>query len=400
MLDLLAVVLPALLAAGPSAGPCRGLTDTEKLGRHIFFDASLSEPPGQSCATCHAPQAGFTGETSRINATTAVYPGAAATRFGNRKPPSAAYATDAPVLHVDAQEGIFVGGNFWDGRATGEKLGNPAADQAQGPFLNPVEQNLPSAAAVVAKVCSASYAPLFLEVWGADACADAGAAYDRIARSIAAYEASPEVNAFSSRYDAWAGGTGTLTTQELRGVALFHGKAKCASCHPAPFFTDYTYDNLGIPRNPRNPFYRADSAVNPAGAAWVDPGLAGFLETRPEWAGAAAESRGKHRVPTLRNVDKRPSKGFVKSYGHNGTFRSLEELVHFYNTRDVLPRCRPDFGGDAGRTCWPAPEIPENVNAEELGDLRLTPAEEADVVAFLRTLSDRGPGRRRGRCEP
>jgi cytochrome c peroxidase len=402
---LLAAVLPLLAAgvarvpvaegAGP-AGPCRGLSDLEKLGREIFFDASLSEPKGQSCATCHAPATGFTGESSQVNASTAVYPGAVPTRFGNRKPPSAAYAS-APVFHLDAEEGIFVGGNFWDGRATGEKLGNPVADQAQGPFLNPVEHNLPNAAAVVKRVCAAKYAPLFQQVFGPDACADPAAAYDRIAKAIAAYEESPDVSAFSSRFDAFAAGNGTLTARELRGMRLFHGKAKCADCHPPPFFTDHTYDNLGLPRNPANPFY-AQAAHNPAGKAWVDPGLAGFLETRPEWAASAAANRGKHRVPTLRNVDKRPSKGFVKVYGHNGSFRTLEAIVHFYNTRDTLPRCPPDAAG-AGKTCWPAPEVAENVNTEELGNLGLTATEEAEVVAFLRTLSDRGPGRRRG-CVP
>jgi len=79
-------------------------------------------------------------------------------------------------------------------------------------------------------------------------------------------------------------------------------------------------------------------------------------------------------VPTLRNVDLRPSDGFVKAYGHNGYFKSLEEIVHFYNTRDVEP--------------WPAPEVPLNVNSAELGNLGLTASQEADLVAFMKTLSD------------
>ena len=83
---------------------------------------------------------------------------------------------------------------------------------------------------------------------------------------------------------------------------------------------------------------------------------------------------GKHKVPSLRNVDLRPYPGFVKAYGHNGYFKSLEDIVHFYNTRDVQN--------------WPPPEVAVNVNTAELGNLGLTPAEEADVVAFLKTLSD------------
>jgi len=104
----------------------------------------------------------------------------------------------------------------------------------------------------------------------------------------------------------------------------------------------------------------------------VDPGLASTLEALPQYARLAPSNLGKHRVPTLRNVDKRPHPGFVKAYGHNGYFKSLEAVVHFYNTRDVLP----------------PPEVVANMNREELGDLKLNPVEEAALVAFLRTLSD------------
>jgi cytochrome c peroxidase len=83
---------------------------------------------------------------------------------------------------------------------------------------------------------------------------------------------------------------------------------------------------------------------------------------------------GKQKVPTLRNVAKAPWLGFVKAYTHNGYFKNLEDIVHFYNTRDVEP--------------WPPPEVPFNVNTDELGNLGLTPAEEAAVVAFLKTLTD------------
>ena len=93
------------------------------------------------------------------------------------------------------------------------------------------------------------------------------------------------------------------------------------------------------------------------------------------------------KVPTLRNVDKRPYPGFVKAFGHNGYFKSLEEIVHFYNTRDVLPTCAHGSPGEKV-TCWPAPEYPWNVNTAELGNLGLSPAEEAAIVEFLKTLSD------------
>ncbi len=363
------------------------LTDTEHLGRHLFFDTNLSEPRGQACASCHGADVGFTGPSAAVNKTTVVYPGAVPTRFGNRKPPAAAYAPSAPLFALDPSTGTFTGGNFWDGRATGEKLGNPAADQAQGPFLNPLEQNNPSAAAVVAKVCTSSYASLFLKVWGNDGCADTTRAYDFIALSIAAYEASSEVSAFSSKYDAWKAGRAKLSDPERRGLALFQGKAKCANCHVPPLFTDFSFDNLGVPKNPSNPFY-SETDVNPAGEAWIDPGLGGFLATRPEWASLAGANMGKQQVPTLRNVDKRPRPSFVKAFAHNGYFKSLKSIVHFYNTRDVLPTCSAVAVAAAGRNCWPAPEVSENVNRKELGNLGLSVHEEDDLVAFLETLSD------------
>ncbi|WP_235216983.1 cytochrome-c peroxidase [Archangium violaceum] len=382
-------------AAGDSEERVR-LTPVERLGKLLFFDRGLSEPSGQACAVCHGPSVGWTGPELLINATGSVYEGAVKGRFGNRKPPSSAYATPAPILHLkDARKALFVGGNFWDGRATGEELGNPAADQAQGPFLNPVEQNNPSEAVVVAKVCRGPYASLFRSVYGSSICQNVARAYDAIALAIAAYEDSPEVNAFTSKYDAWLAGRAELSSQERWGLRLFEGKALCANCHPSqpgprgkpPLFTDFTYDNLGVPRNLLNPWYW-QREFNPLGPFWVDYGLGAFLQTREEWRPFARGNLGKVKVPTLRNVDKRPYPGFIKAYGHNGYFKSLESIVHFYNTRDVLPVCLPEFPGTPGEDCWPPPEVGLNLNTDELGNLGLTPQEEAAIVAFLRTLSD------------
>ena len=365
-------------------------TAKETLGKLIFFDENLSLNSNQSCATCHAPEAGWTGPTSFINEHGAVYEGSIPGAFGDRKPPSSAYATQSPILHVD-KKGVFVGGNFWDGRATGERLGSPAAEQALGPFLNPMEQALPSAAEVVTRVCASSYASLFTAVWGADACSDKDA-YDYIGLSIAAYEASPEVNAFTAKYDWSMQGKAKLTQLERRGFALFQGKGKCSKCHVsegrAPLFTDYTYDNLGIPKNPENPATIANSS-------WADPGLGGFLATRTDYATYAEANMGKHKVPTLRNVDLRPSDETVKAYGHNGYFKTLEGIVHFYNTRDVLPACPGDGtpyteAQALDAKCWPAPEVEANLNTRELGNLGLSADEEAAIVAFLKTLSDDG----------
>jgi cytochrome c peroxidase len=370
-----------------SAGAALALTDVEQLGKNLFFDQNLSVNYNQSCATCHGPGAGWTGPDSMTNSYGAVYEGSIPGSFGDRKPPSAAYATQSPILSVD-RKGLFTGGNFWDGRATGEILGNPAAEQAKGPFLNPVEQALPSAAELVARVCSSTYGYLFRQVWGMAVCDPAGVpmAYDNIGYSIAAYEASPEVNAFTSKFDLAGKGKAKLSKLEQRGRALFHGKGKCSACHSAngrkPLFTDYSFDNLGLPKNPENPVY----STNPA---FVDPGLGGFLASRTDYASFADANLGKHKVPTLRNVALAPA-GVVKAYGHNGYFKTLAGIVNFYNTRDVKPACPGQYTEEqaVAAGCWPAPEVSDNLNTAELGDLGLTPADEAAIVAFLKAMSD------------
>lgn len=373
------------------------LSGQEQLGKKIFFDKNLSINGNQSCASCHAPNAGWTGAESAINAGTVVYEGSITGRFGNRKPPSSAYASTSPVFHYDQKGDMFIGGNFWDGRATGERLGNPAAEQAQGPFLNPLEQALSSAKDVIVKICDSTYSNLFRSVCGQSACDinNWSSSYDCVGLSIAAYEGSTESNAFSSKFDAFKNGKAKFTKSENKGFGIFMGKGKCNKCHviengrkkgPA-LFTDYSFDNLGIPRYLANPFYLADPAFNPDGINWIDPGLGGFLKSRPDYAALADVNNGKHKVPTLRNVDKRPNPMFVKAYGHNGYFKSLKEIVHFYNTRDVLRTCNP---GDTGEkvTCWPSPEVPENVNTAELGNLGLSEADENALVDFMKTLTD------------
>lgn len=400
------------LATAPMNGS--GLPFSEELatlGDKIFDDVNLSINRNQGCNACHLSEWGFTGPDDAINRGGAVYEGSIAGRFGDRKPPSSAYSTLSPVFYFSHRAGgLFVGGNFWDGRATGEKLGNPAADQAQGPFLNSVEQGLRDSACVVHRVSIADYAPLYKQLWGNniatitfpadidDLCSVEGPRlnvdaenrakieqeYDNIAISIAVYEESH--NLFSSKFDAIRKGLYRFSAAERRGFALFQGKGKCAQCHTsegqrAPF-TDQTYDNLGVPKNPENPIY----LLNPD---FADEGLGGFLANRPEWAAYAPGERGKMRVPTLRNVDLRPFDGAVKAYMHNGVFKSLEEVVRFVNTRDVLPVCASAaLRSDWGKFCWPASEVAENVNTSELGNLGLTREEEADLVAFLKTLSD------------
>lgn len=396
----------------------------EELGEAIFFDTRLSLHANQACAVCHAPDVGYSGPELLANLSGSIYEGSVEHRFGNRRAPQSSYNVFAPVFtRLDDQ---FVGGTFWDGRATGWALGSPAADQAGAPFLNPVEQALPSGAAVVDHVCHAEYKIAFKWLWGAGACTDSARGFAAVAQSIVAFEQSPMASPFRSKYDAYLQGQATLTQLEAEGLALFNGAGRCANCHvldvpeglPGPLFTDFTYDNIGVPRNLDNPFYFMDGVeidgepINPLGFAWIDPGLGGHIErlaADDEWrnlphvpdemlqlsaeelAILAQSERGKHKVPSVRNVDLRPYPSFPKAYTHNGYFKTLAGLVHFYNTRDLLPACAGDFPEAVALElgCWPPPEVAENVNTEEMGDLGLSPEEEAAIVAFLGTLSDR-----------
>jgi cytochrome c peroxidase len=425
-----------------AAPPGNQIQQIELLGKLMLYDKQLSVNRNEACAFCHTPETGFTGPVSELNRTTASYPGSVRTRFSNRKPQSHAYAPLSPVLHYNPGQRDLVGGNFWDMRATGRRLGNPAAEQAEGPPTNPVEMGLPDIACAVYRASQRPYRALFESVWGQQAfalawprdvelvCArpgpppasapmpvqlsplDRGRAsvtFDQMAQSIAGYEASAEVTQFTSKYDAVLSGKAQFTTQEKVGYELFRGKAQCNACHrdggPSedPLFTDFTASNIGTPPNPRLPYYaegQPDSlgyVANPAGSSFVDRGVGDFLTeghllSQPSavdqrWVKLAPDNQARFQVPTLRNVDKRPYPGFVKAYMHNGYFTSLKSIVHFYNTRDVLPRCQSHDVGD-GTNCWPAPESTENMNKSRVGRLGLSDAEEDAIVSFMQTLTD------------
>lgn len=426
----------------PAQAQDSGAENMVALGKALFFDTNLSVNGTQSCAACHAPQVGFTGPDSLVNAGGAVYLGALEDRFGNRKPPASSYAGYSPNLHYDEEAGGWVGGMFWDGRATGWTLGDPLAEQAQGPFLNPLEQAMPNARLLCLRVAGSSYADLFRKVWGADSlnCVkDVSGVYERIGRSIAAYERSGEVNSYTSKFDLFwdnakaagkdvtkikcgmgggmgggamgcpGGGTDPnrwtmyrnlgLNDSELLGLAVFNDRADCASCHTLeagpdgyPLFTDFSYDNLGIPKNPENPFYLMPKKWNPDGANWVDYGLGGYLKSAGYSSDVYEPEMGKFKVPTLRNVDLRPSADFVKAYGHNGYFKSLEDIVFFYHWRAMMDNGGCMGGGMGGgmmnceemMSMFPPPEVDANRAA-----LSMFPRPQVDnIVAFLKTLSD------------
>jgi cytochrome c peroxidase len=328
------------------------------LGRTLFFDTNLSNPKGQSCASCHSPSTSFSDPFHNM-----ISPGAVKGLAGNRNAPMASYTMFFPRFHYSVEDTTYEGGLFWDGRA------NSLEDQARKPFVNPLEMNNPDLNTVVLKVQTASYYPLYKKIYGQ--ITNPGTAINNIVDAIATFERSPELNPFTSKFDYYLKGQAKLTEQELKGLTLFNdpAKSKCANCHlttPDPasgkiLFTDFTYNSDGVPRNPLNPFYQIPKQYNPEGKDYRDLGLGAILNDRT--------LDGNFRVSSLRNI------ALTAPYFHNGVFNTLEEVVHFYNVRDV-----PGSGF--------IPEVADNVDTEETGNLHLTAKEEAAIVAFMKTLTD------------
>lgn len=337
----------------------RLLNEKQALGKQIFFDSNLSEPAGQSCASCHLPSAGFADPDSEIPVSRGVDP----TKFGNRNTPSIAYSAFSPEFHFDPEEGIFFGGQFLDGRAATQQ------DQAKQPLLNPLEMANADIVSLMEKVRRSTYANDFKLIYGDNIFNNTEAAFDSLADAIAAFEQSSEVNPFSSKFDLFNAGDATLSDQELRGLNLFNrpDKGNCAACHPSSsddpsipaLFTDFSYDNLGTPANPNSPFLNQSTEANPEGSSFVDFGLGGKLALNTE--------NGKFKVPSLRNIN------LTAPYMHNGVFNTLREVLDFYSDRD---------------SDGVIPEVAENVNHDELGALNLSSAEKTDIIAFLKTLTD------------
>lgn len=347
------------LLLGSAAGALAG-TAEENLGQRLYFDNNLSLNQNQSCADCHLPAAGFADPMNvRDPWNSVVSLGSDITLNGGRNSPTSGYAAFIPIFNNTAP---YAGGQFWDGRADTLK------DQAMGPLLNPVEMAMPDETAVIAAIADPAnknykqYVKLFASVYGIDLTTldlnnspQVLNAYDKTAQAIAVFEQSNRFGKFSSKYDYYLAGQSRLTDQELNGLNLF--AANCAACHPntavrnadgtivPPLLSDYSYANLGIPKS-----------MNPLIADFpVDLGLGGRLDIE--------EENGKFRVQSLRNIPLTPP------YGHNGYFPTLEGIVAFLNNRTG------------------APEVAENVTPT-VGNLGLTPQEESDLVAFLKTLSD------------
>lgn len=365
-------------AADPPAAS--SLSEVAQVGEAIFHDTSLSASGRMSCATCHAPERGHASPF----ATPVAFGGANLDQPGTRTTPSLRYLRFNRAFELP-DGGVPSGGFDWDGRASSLQ------EQAAGPFLNPVEMANRDAADVVARLAAAPYAPRFVALFGAAILQDPQAAFERMTFALQQFQReAPEFAPFTSKFDAVAAGRASFTPQEANGLALFNrpDKGNCALCHPstkpdnapAALFTSFRYANLGVPRNPA-------IAAN-RDPAFFDGGLCGG--TRTDLA-ARTDLCGEFKVPSLRNVALRTR------FMHNGVFDSLAQVVRFYARRDTDPQLFYPPGPTGAPVAFDdlPPELRTNVlaglapfNRAPGQQPALTDAEVADVVAFLRTLTD------------
>ena len=432
---------PAVASSGASTGTsATTLSLMAQVGQKAFVDTTLSGGRNMSCASCHSPQYAY-GPPNSLS----VQLGSDPTRAGARAVPSLRYK-DATPPYADLAEnpdGVTLsapgGGFMWDGRAA------TLADQVGMPLLNPLEMNAASKDAVVQAVQNGAYAALFQQAFGATVFGDTDTAFAALGTAIAAYETEDiSFHPYTSKFDLYVHNKlgGTLTAAEERGLRIFNGSdaGNCSACHYAGasfdgnqgLMTDFTYQSIGAPRNdgsiPGNP---DPIALNDSDANYFDMGLCGPYRTdhTPAVIGSPDPYCGRFKVPTLRNVATRGA------FFHNGVFHSLNQVLHFYNTRDTNPEFwYPASGGSGAAQATPAWALqqtavpgatvrkfndlpadqqvnvdeevpmgtgttpPDNVNATTLGDGVLPRApgsapsmseqDIADLACFLGTLSD------------
>jgi len=406
------VLLAASLAVGVNAHPVRlvrppaaPLSAVARLGHAIFFDASLSGSGRLSCASCHSPAHAY-GPPNSLSVMRGGLRAVPSLMYLERQPSftigpdggEAEAATPVPITAAQIAHAVKVaqlapsspalvpqGGLFWDGRA------DTLQAQATGPLFDPHEMNAESVTRVAARLRAAHYAPAFRQLFGAAVVRDARALVAEAMFAVARYQIeSPSFHPYSSKYDAWLEGRARFTAAESRGYRAFtdpHG-ANCAACHLVqptadglpPLLTDHQFEALGVPRNPAIAANRDPS--------FHDLGLCGPV--RRDLRGAHVDC-GLFLTPTLRNVATR------HAFFHNGAYHTLAQVLDFYNVRDVqsarvYPRDRSgrlhryDDLPAAYRTNIDRVDAPLNRKAGERPAMNA--AQERDIIAFLRTLTD------------
>ena len=318
-----------------------------KMGQEIFLDSRLSRPVGQACVSCHSPAAAFADARP-------VSPGAVKGRKGKRNAPSLMYAALIPGF---AYEDLFTkdgteiyayeGGLFHDGRA------RDLFEQVQQPFFDRDEMNLPDTAELAARLRRSAYASEFEQWIGSQRWNDDSQLTYHAFRALVEFLKEPMFRPFDARIDDYlAGDSEALTDAERHGLEVFRGKGKCADCHfleptswTPPLLSDFGYDNLGVPSRGEK-----------------DPGLGARI---------GAEGLGQFRAPSLRNVE------LTAPYMHNGSIATLQEVMEFYNKRDLEPKR------------WGPTDYPETVNREDMGKLNLSDQQVKDLVSLMSAFTDR-----------
>ncbi|MEM1436201.1 MAG: cytochrome c peroxidase [Pseudomonadota bacterium] len=336
------------------------------LGQALFHDPNLSLERTQSCASCHSPQRAFTDGRHDL-AGGAVSLGADGTSAGRRNAPTLTYAALNPSFGQDAEG--FVGGQFYDGRAT------TLLEQVTGPLHDAAEMAMPDAAAVARRLRErADYVSALGSLFPTLDPAQDEALYRSALLAIVAFERSQSFSSFDSKYDRFLAGEYQMTAEEAIGRELFFSDlANCRTCHlkdaerraAGETFSSYRYYNIGVPANAALAAEQADLGLGENPQAGDDP-----------------QQHGRFRVPTLRNV------AVTAPYMHNGVFQDLETAVRFYGRYIVAN----DFSETNPETseAWGAPEVAENIELERLaGGQPIGPIRVRQLTAFLRTLTDR-----------
>jgi cytochrome c peroxidase len=318
------------------------------LGKKIFLDTSLSNPPGQGCVSCHDPKFAF-ADPRRVS------PGAVKELEGRRNAPSLMYSALIPPQRLEDTydengeiEYIVEGGLFLDGRA------HDVMEQVRQPFFDKNEMNIANPAELAAKFRKVDYLTELKSRVGESDFLDDEKLNDKAFEALVAFIREPMFRPFNAPIDEyWAGNKEALSLSERRGLDVFQTTGGCATCHLTgtgswlePLLTDFGYDNLGAP------------AIDK-----IDPGLGGVTGKESEL--------GHFKVPTLRNV------ALTSPYLHNGSIKTLKEVMEFYNKRDLEPER------------WGVTNYPETVNHDDMGNLDLTEQDVADLVALMDAFTDR-----------
>lgn len=387
----LAAVLPASLVtlaalAGPPATP--PLSAAAQIGQQMFFDKSLSGSGQLACASCHDPAHAHAAP----NGFAVQLGGKHMTTLGRRAVPSLNYTEATPPFAdlLDNPDGISQpgpgGGLTQDGRAA------TLAEQAKIPLLSRDEMANGSAREVVAKLRASAYAGLLRTTFGDDVLKDDKKVFTAALEALQAYQLEdPSFHPYDSKYDLYAGNKigGNLTAQEMRGFAVYSdpNKGNCFACHyngaglngSVRLFTDFTYAAIGVPRNRDIPANRDPR--------YVDLGICDRADHKKPTDKVYC---GMFKTPTLRNVATR------KVFFHNGQFKTLRDVILFYNTRDTQPeRWYPTVNGKVQKYNDLPARYRANIDTQAPLDGKkigapgaMTEEDMADLEAFLQTLND------------